>query len=196
MRPDTVYSLHPGFKMLATSKRNIVERTGKTYEDWVEILRRDGPAEEEQQRGWLKTKGLTNNYAGWVVDGAAGRGIDSYDPDADVEAQYAGKKAVLRPIYDELLKLALALGGDVMACPCATIVPLYRKNVFAQIKPATNSRVDLGFCLRGVPAEGRLIDTGGQAKGDRITHRIPISSVDEIDDEVKSWLRRAYESAL
>ena len=39
----------------------------------------------------------------------------------------------------------------------------------------------------------RLIDTGGFAKKDRITHRIPISSLQEVDDEVKRWLKVAYE---
>ena len=43
------------------------------------------------------------------------------------------------------------------------------------------------------PAKGRLIDTGGFAKKDRITHRIPISSIEEIDGEVKKWLRTAFE---
>jgi hypothetical protein len=31
------------------------------------------------------------------------------------------------------------------------------------------------------------------AKKDRITHRIAIESVDEIDAEVKKWLKTAYE---
>jgi hypothetical protein len=38
-----------------------------------------------------------------------------------------------------------------------------------------------------------LIDTGGFAKKDRITHRIPITSLGDIDDEVKHWLQVAYE---
>jgi hypothetical protein len=101
--------------------------------------------------------------------------------------------AVLRPIYDALLKLALGLGKDVKACPCQTMVPLYRNHVFAQIKPATCTRIDLGFALGARPAEGRLVDTGGYAKKDRITHHIPISSLAEIDDEVKQWLRIAFE---
>ena len=84
------------------------------------------------------------------------------------------------------------MGNDVKACPCQTIVPLYRKHVFAQIKPTTTKRIDLGFALGARPAEGRLIDTGGYAKKDRITHRIPISSLQEIDDEVKHWLKVAY----
>jgi len=33
----------------------------------------------------------------------------------------------------------------------------------------------------------------GLEKKDRITHRIPITSVDEIDDEVEKWLKVAYE---
>lgn len=123
----------------------------------------------------------------------ASREARDYDPDALVEAMFSGPKAGLRPVYDALLKLGLALGKDVKACPCKTIVPLYRRHVVAQLKPATNSRIDLGFALGALKATGRLIDTGGHAKGDRITHRIPVSSLKDIDAEVKLWLKKAYE---
>jgi hypothetical protein len=72
-------------------------------------------------------------------------------------------------------------------------VPLYRNHVFAQIKPPTNTRIDMGFALGGMKPSGKLIDTGGFAKKDRITHRIPIASLAEIDDEVRKWLKKAYE---
>jgi len=96
-------------------------------------------------------------------------------------------------LYDALLKLGLSMGKDAKACPCKTMVPLYRRHVFAQIKPTTRTRIDLGFALGSRPPEGKLVDTGGFAKKDRITHRIPISSIAEIDDEVKRWLRLAYD---
>jgi hypothetical protein len=75
------------------------------------------------------------------------------------------------------------------------MVPLYRNHVFAQIKPATNTRIDLGFALAQHKGKlpKRLIDTGGLAKKDRITHRIELKSVDEIDVEVKKWLTAAYD---
>jgi hypothetical protein len=112
-----------------------------------------------------------------------------------VEEQYAGPKEKLRPIYDRLLELGKKTRGDVKACPCKTIVPLYRNHVFAQIKPTTNSRVDLGFALAKFKGKlfKRLVDTGGLAKKDRITHRIEITSVSEIDEDVKKWLKTAYE---
>jgi hypothetical protein len=106
---------------------------------------------------------------------------------------YSGKKAALRPLYDQLLQLGLGIANDVKACPCQTIVPLYRKHVFAQIKPTTNTRIDMGFALGPRKAEGRLIDTGGFAKKDRITHRIPISSAADIGGEVERRLRTAYD---
>jgi hypothetical protein len=134
-----------------------------------------------------------------IADYSGGKGTDFASPEAYlraaeqyVDAMFSGKAALL-PIYDALLKLGLGLDTGVKACPCQTMVPLYRKHVFAQIKPTTRTRIDLGFALGARPAEGRLVDTGGYAKKDRITHRIPISSLAEIDDEVKQWLRIAFE---
>jgi hypothetical protein len=75
------------------------------------------------------------------------------------------------------------------------MVPLYRQHVFAQIKPTTNSRIDLGFALAKHKGKlpKRIIDTGGLAKKDRITHRIELKSADEIDKDVKNWLKIAYD---
>ena len=39
----------------------------------------------------------------------------------------------------------------------------------------------------------RLLDTGGFAKKDRITHRIPIAAIGEIDGVVERWLKVAYD---
>jgi hypothetical protein len=110
-----------------------------------------------------------------------------------VEEMFSGKKAHLRPVYEALLKLGFKLGKDVRVCPCQTIVPLYRKHVFAQIKPTTQTRIDLGFALGNMRTPQRLINTGGFEKKDRITHRMEIASPADIDDEVKRWLKVAYD---
>jgi hypothetical protein len=53
----------------------------------------------------------------------------------------------------------------------------------------------LGFALAKYKGKlpKRIIDTGGLAKKDRITHRIEITSTGEIDGEVKKWLKTAYD---
>jgi hypothetical protein len=194
----SLYSIHPSYAMEEGYAANLEERTGKTIDEWVEVVRRYGPPTEKERRAWLKdAHGLTTNYAWWVAERAEGRmgGAENYDPEGLVEAMFAAGKAGLRPLYDELLKLGLGLGPDVKACPCKTIVPLYRKNVFAELKPSTRTRLDLGLCLRGEPFTDRLLDTGGQAKGDRITHRVAVTCAEDVDAELKRWLRLAYEKA-
>jgi hypothetical protein len=174
-------------------------KTGRSLDDWLRLIETQGPPGEKERRDWLKAEhGLGTNHATWMAARSLGKGEDG-DPEtylrqavADVDALFAGKEP-LRPIYDELLRLGLALAPDVKACPCATMVPLYRHHVFAQLKPTTKTRIDLGLALKDTPVAGRLIDTGGFAKKDRITHRIPIASLAEIDDEVRRWLRTAYE---
>jgi hypothetical protein len=188
-----LYSMHPSFDYEEAGLRLIKERTGKTLEEWIADLKRNGPADRKARGAWLRKQGLTMNYAGWVASRASGTGgRENYDPEKLVDAMFAGPKTALRPIYEKLLSLGLSIAKDVKACPCSTIVPLYRNHVFAQIKPTTNTRIDMGFALGGMKPSGRLIDTGGFAKKDRITHRIPIASLAEIDDEVKKWLKKAY----
>jgi len=195
MRKNSVYTLHPGFAMEESSLANLKERTGKSLEEWVRIVKKSGPAMERERIAWLKeAHGITTNYALWIAKRAdGGGGSEDYDPDAMVEAMFAGKKAGLRPIYDQMLALAFGLGKDVRVSPGKTIVPFYRKHVFAQVKPTTNTRVDVGFAFQDMGASGKLISTGGFEKGDRITHRIPVTTVKEIDTEVKKWLKHAYE---
>jgi hypothetical protein len=174
-----------------------------SLEEWMALIEKEGPKDEKSRREWLKSKHkFGTNSAWWFAERAEGKCTDEDTPEAYlktavlyVQEQYAGPKEKLRAVYDELLRLGKSLGADVKACPCKTIVPLYRKHVFAQIKPTTNTRIDLGLALTHFKGKlpKRLIDTGGLAKKDRITHRIALASVAEIDAEVEKWVRKAYE---
>jgi len=185
-------------KMMAGLK----SKTGRSLEEWISAVKMSGPKSEKERREWLRQEhGVPTQSAVWIVERADGGGGDLDSPEQYlasaeryVDEMFSGKKAALRPLYEELLKVGFSMGKDVKACPCTTMVPLYRNHVFAQIKPATQTRIDLGFALGARKAEGRLIDTGGYAKKDRITHRIPIESAKDIDAEVRKWLKTAYEA--
>lgn len=194
MKKSSLYSPHPAFAMEAAGLRLLKERTGRTLEHWVALVQKRGPRATKERVAWLKADhGITTNYAQWIVARAEGDGGEAdYDPDALVAAMFAGKEA-LRPAYDRLLRLALKLGRDVKACPGKTIVPLYRTHVFAQLKPSTKTRLDLGLALGDTRAVAPLIDTGGFLKKDRITHRIAIVAPADLDETVVRWLRVAYD---
>ncbi|MFN2497784.1 MAG: DUF5655 domain-containing protein [Pyrinomonadaceae bacterium] len=200
-KKKSIYDVHPGVALTQKWVGELKDRTGRSLEEWLRLIKESGPKDEKARREWLKTEyGLGTNSAWWLAERADSKGMEAGDPDKYLEAaegyvknMFAGSKAHLRPIYDALLKLGLSVGKDVKACPCQTIVPLYRNHVFAQIKPTTRTRIDFGLALGDTKAKGRLIDTGGFAKKDRITHRFEITSLKDIDDEVKRWLEVAYE---
>ena len=197
----SIYSVHPGVAMIQKWIEDLKQKTGRSLDEWTKYLKKNGPKDEKERRKWLKTEhGLGTNSAWWLAERAEGKGAESADPDAYlkaaegyVETMFSGSRAGLRPIYDALLKLGLGIGKEAKACPCQTIVPLYRNHVFAQIKPTTRTRIDMGFALGNTKPKGRLIETGGFARKDRITHRIEITSLDDIDDEVKHWMKVAYD---
>jgi len=200
-KKKSIYSVHPGIAMTQKWVAELKQKTGRSLEEWLSFIKKFGPKDEKERRDWLKQEhGLGTNAAWWIAERSVGKRTETDDPseyleaaEGYVEKMYSGSKAGLRLIYDALLKLGLKTGKDAKACPCQTIDPLYRNHVFAQIKPATRTSIDLGFALGDMKAKGRLIDTGGFAKKDRITHRIPIESVQDIDDEVHHWLKAAYD---
>lgn len=197
------YDVHPGVAMVQKWIAELKPKTGRTLDEWVALVKKEGPNDTQGRRAWLNSKyQLGTNSAGWIVERAEGKGGEEDSPEAYlaaadryVEEQYTGKKSALRPMFEELLTLGRSLGADVKACPCKTMVPLYRKHVFAQIKPTTNTRIDLGLCFTTHKGKlpKRLIDTGGLATKDRITHRIELTSPGQIDDEIRKWLRAAYD---
>lgn len=197
------YSVHPSVSMMQKWIAELKPKTGRNLDEWISFVRTKGPTDVAARRVWLKDKhNLGTNSAWWIAERADPTSASLVDDDPKaylaaavryVEEMYAGGKAGLKPLHDRLLEIARTLGKDVRICPCKTVVPIYRRHVIGQIFSASRTRIDFGLALRDTPASGRLIETGGWEKKDRITHRIPINSLAEIDSEVERWLRFAYE---
>ena len=185
------------------------DKTGRTLEEWVVFIEKRGPEGEQARRVWLKDEHKLGTYsATWLAERSAGKGEEDGDPKlylkaakGYVEEMYAAKPLLI-PAHDAVMLLIAELNKEtknsVRICPGKTIIPFYREHVFAQLRPATKTRLDLGLALgtlirqnKKIPA--RLTDTGGFVKKDRITHAIGLSKADDVDAEVKVWLRRAYE---
>jgi hypothetical protein len=202
-KSTSIYGVHPGVMMVEKWIAGLKAKTGRSLDEWVALAKKEGPAGETDRREWLKiTHQLGTNTAWWIAARVEGKKSEEDSPERYlaaapkyVDGQYSGKKKALRPLYEAVLRLAAKLGAEVKACPCKTIVPLYRNHVFAQLKPTTNTRLDLGLSLahyKGKLPE-RLVETGGLAKKDRITHRIGLATQKDIDSDVEKWLKIAYD---
>lgn len=201
---DAPYAVHPSIAYVHSVLANLEPKTGRSLEGWVALVQVHCPPDKKERQAWLKAQGLGSTQASLVAEHSLGGGAHAFDDTPEgylaaapgyVANQYSGKKAVLRPLFERLADLARNLGPDVKVCPCETIVPFYRNHVFAEVKPFA-SRLDLGLAL-GDPAavedaSGRLEDTGGFRKKDRITHKLKLASEADLAFAVP-WLARAYE---
>jgi hypothetical protein len=179
--------------MLQTMIANLKEKTGRTLEEWVEVARAHGASKHGEIVKFLKGEhGMGHGYANLVaqrtLEAAAGGPAAGENL---VAAQYAGPRAALRPIHDAVVAAARRLGADVEIAPKKTGVSLRRSRQFALIQPATNSRVDLGLKLDGVPVAGRL----EKWPDTMCSHRVRLQSAGQVDQEVRGWLSQAYDQA-
>lgn len=200
MARKTIYSPHPSLALTMKWVKELPVKTGRSLDEWKAFINKKGPATEKERVAWLKQDlKLGTNTAHWLAVQSLGRGAEDLDPVEYLKkaeewvADMCTRKPLLEPLYWDVIHLVKKLGKDVRICPCQTMVPFYRNNVFAKVTFSTRTRLDLGLCLRGVPFSSRLTDTGGTARKDRITHNIAILTKDDVDAELESWLLKAYE---
>lgn len=188
------YKPHPTFAREAKFAAKLLAETGKTLDAWVVLARKKKFAKASECRAWLeKEHGVTGHQAMWVASYAV-TDLDpgQYDDPAKlVDALYSGSKAALLPLHDAVVDLANTLGDDVIATACKTMVPIYRKHVFAELKPGAGG-VEVQMALGDVPAAGRLRKIDARMADDRLTHVVTVASPKDIDAELKGWLADAY----
>jgi hypothetical protein len=177
---------------------NLPDKTGKSLEEWVAHLNGLGLAANRDIMAHLKgDHGVSHGYAN-LISQMARRGdeVSATAPgtaDALVEAQYTGAKAALKPIHDAIMTAVRGFGPDVEVAPKKSYVSLRRSKQFALVQPSTKTRVDVGLKFADRPAGDRLESAGGW--NSMVTHRVRVTSADEVDDELVGWLREAYDEA-
>lgn len=178
-------------KALQTMINNMPEKTGKSLEEWTAILQEKAFSKHSEGVRFLKTEyGVTHGFANTIVTLA--KKEDNSEADL-VANQYKGKEGLL-PIYEGLLAYAKTLGPDVTITPKKGSVSLIRKRQFMLIKPATKTRIDVGLKIKDKPTSGRLENSG--PFGTMCTHRVKLTGVENIDDDLRAWIAEAYHKSV
>jgi hypothetical protein len=181
-------------EMEASMVKNLEEKTGKSLAAWLKIAGKAGCEKHGQLVKHLKSEhGVTHGYANLIAHNHFSGGSTDRATDDLVESQYSGPKAELRPIYDKLMTVVGKLGKDVEVAPKKAYVSLRRSKQFALIQPSTKTRVDVGINLKGVAPKGRLEASG--SFNSMVSHRVRIEKPGDVDRELGTWLRQAYELA-
>lgn len=179
---------------LQTMIENLQRNSGKSLQEWVQIVRNRGFDKHSEIIRFLKeehafTHGFANLVAHKARESDAGSATDSDD---SIEAQYQGKEH-LKPIYLKLIEFVNDLGTDIEIAPKKAYVSLRRKKQFAILLPATKSRFELQLNLKGVE-ENEILQHISKANA-MCTHQINLNAVEDITGEIYEYLKKAYEGA-
>jgi predicted transport protein len=180
--------------MMAAVTESMRERTGRTLEEWVSLVAASevDPLDQNAVRRWLKSEHGNPQNSRWADADAAARAAGWERPETEeyIDQQYSGTKAGLRPIFDRLRAAIEALGDDVTMEGRSTYTSFVRRRQFAAIAAATRSRVDVGLRYTDAPRSKML--TSAAAPG-QATHKLSLTALEQVTEEVERLLRVAYD---
>src|SRR5438876_9614439 len=83
-RSDTadtsLYAVHPGIAMIQKWIGDLKAKTGRSLDEWLNLIKAAGPPTEKDCRDWLMNAyQLGTNAAGWLADKAFANGKQSTD---------------------------------------------------------------------------------------------------------------------
>jgi len=176
--------------MKEMSARLLEERTGEDLATWNKRIEGEPLDDEASLRAWLARQGVTGYAQSLLVMERFGY-PDFFLASADdlVEGQYADRPH-LRPIYDTIIVAAAGLGEVIIQARKTYVSLVTPRRTFARVQPTTRNRVDLGLRLEGQQPGGRLQPSRIQ---ESMRVQIGLASPEEVDGEVLSWLKRAYD---
>jgi predicted transport protein len=174
---------------------NLHKNTGKTLEQWIEIVNDKKFTKHGEIIKYLKEEhAFSHGFANLVAHRSKGSDAQSAtDTDELIEKQYKGKE-LLKPLYDTLMAEILKFGNDIEVAPKNAYVSLRRKKQFALLQPATKTRFEIGLILKGQLAIGILEEI--TTPNAMCSHKINIEKESDITKDVFHWLKAAYEKAL
>jgi hypothetical protein len=175
--------------MMAGIEDRLVAQTGADVATWAARVREAGLDTEPELRAWLAERGVTGY--GQMVLVMERFGYPAHltaTADELVDGQYADRPA-LRPVYDAVLLSAAALPGVHVQARKGYVGLVGPRRTFAVVQASTRTRVDLGLRLDREPG-GRLLPARSIGNGS-CTVRVPLSTPDDVDDEVRDLLAEA-----
>ena len=177
---------------------NIQAKTGKTPQDFRILAEEKGLLKEGVKTGqivaWLKDDfGLGQGHAMAIVLTLQNASQPRKSNIEKIDRLFKGDKAKWQAPYDELLVRIGKFGPDVSTDPTNTYISILRKGKKLAIVQVSAERLDIGIKCKGVKPTERFEAAG--AWNSMVTHRVRIGDPAQIDAEVLTWLKQAYEAA-
>jgi len=178
-------------KWFASVQASLERDTGRSLDQWVEIVRRDCPEIKPRARTrWLKDiHGLGVNRAAQILSAAFPEGPGWDDANALRAALWAdpASAAILAA-----LEAAVAALDGLVTGQRKTFTAWSREFQFAAAKPVKGGAAMLGLAV-APETSPRLLEPKTESWSERLKAKVALASPADVDDEVSAWLKAEWE---
>jgi len=181
-----------------TQLRNIEAKTGRSLAELRAVIESSGLSKHGEIRTMLMKKlalgyGDANSLVHFALssDGQSAAEASGASIEDNVGQIYSGNRTSLRPIHEAVMK-AIVPFGDFETVPKKGYVSLRRKKQFAMVGPGTKSRLEVGLNMKDVKATPRLVSL---PPGGMCQYRVYLVNASDVDRELVTWIRRAYDAS-
>lgn len=181
-------------KWFATVRANFTAQTGRTLEEWVEVMKGCPERGKRAQLAWLKAEhGIGVNHGSHIIDACApaGQGLGWDDPDGLRVALW--KDPASLAILEAVEAVAGGVDGVIQGARKG-YTPFSRKVQFAAIRPLKGGRALLGLKLDAAASVRLAPAVRKESWSERLTAIVELDAPEQVDAEIARLFAAAAEN--
>ncbi len=172
--------------------QNLQKNTGKTLQQWMNLVLRSGQEERKDQVEWLKSNHALSNGQATTITKLMNEGKADYDEAHLMKSHFYGDKDYQKPIYDKITA-ALKMWGTHKIVVNKTYLSLIHNQQFAILK-TTKSGMAIGVPEAAVKkGKNKEFISSKNFGSERITHKLIVNDVSDLSDGVLLVLKASYD---
>lgn len=168
------------------------EKTGKTLEEWLPVVKKSGFAKQMEITNWLKAEHKLNHLQASLLAGLyLNNGKPVYQNETSLLDNQFTKCEEMRPLYNAVSEKIMKAFPDAQLIPKKTYLSLTATREFAaiNIKP---KEIRLGIDLGDIAFTETLQKSKLSGPMPRISHMIILTDINQFDKNAHEYLQLSY----
>jgi predicted transport protein len=169
--------------------RNLEDKTGKTLEQWLTLVKKSKLADKKQVIDFLKSEHNLGHFQAQKIYECFSETNIYAETDRFIPNLF--NSAELLKAYKKIEATLLKMGKDVRVQPCKTYIPFYRTNQFCIVKASKDKKITIGLNL---PSDFKtdLFKKAKTVASERINYQTTLESIADFDAQLIEIIKIAY----